>query len=247
MAVAYDNSSFTTFSATGTSHTFSHTNSGSTIVVFTYNNSDSFPISGVTYGGQALAQLSAVVTGLSVTWIKAWYLNNPPAGANDVVVSFTSDSSVRRMFGAVSFTGGLVEFDTSEASTYSETTSKSVTVTTEHDNCLIIDCCVGQRAGSAPVLVADASQTEVGAGVGFAPSDHYRMELSTKALASAGTVNMDWTATTQYMGLIAVSIMPAIINDTITVTENTSGRVFFPATLGVDPTLPHIGPKVWGT
>lgn len=106
MAIAYDSKS-SVGAATGTSLTFSFTNtSGDFVIVAGADRTGGATlVTGVTYGGSAMTKKVELNGNASYNdrAITLWVLTNPPTGANNVVVSASSSQSLR--FSAYSYSG----------------------------------------------------------------------------------------------------------------------------------------------
>lgn len=106
MAIAFDTSTGT--DGNGTTLTFSHTCTGSNLILFVSagTNVSGSIISGVTYNGVALTNINLSGTGIGSLWkTSLWYLVAPATGANNVVITGTITG---RIAGAsASYTGAL--------------------------------------------------------------------------------------------------------------------------------------------
>ena len=90
MALAIGNKTVELATPSATTRTFSHNMStgsnGYLFIVLAMSNSTTF--SGVTYGGVAMTLMSAFTTTVTNTNTNIYSLQNPPTGANNVVVTF---------------------------------------------------------------------------------------------------------------------------------------------------------------
>lgn len=90
MAIAFDTATDGGITASGTSLTWSHTCTGSDLLLRvgvrgTLEATDR--ITGVTYNGVAMTLIARVQNAFPDRWISLWELVGPASGANDVVVS----------------------------------------------------------------------------------------------------------------------------------------------------------------
>ena len=104
MAIALDVGTSGGNNGGGTSHTYSHTCTGSNLILFVgvSTNSSSDLITGVTYNSVAMTLVDKQA-GTSTNYSYLFYLINPATGANNVVVSASSSTTIYS--GAVSYTG----------------------------------------------------------------------------------------------------------------------------------------------
>lgn len=139
MAIAFDASSDGGF-VTGTSLTWSHTCTGSNLLlrVGTRGTSSSGAqnVTGVTYNSVALTKIAELTgDGGSQRALALWELKGPATGANTVAVS-GSPSDV--LVGcAASYTGVGATFDASNTAGATSATSLAVTVTPVADSCWV--------------------------------------------------------------------------------------------------------------
>ncbi|HET6349682.1 MAG TPA: hypothetical protein VFH88_11425 [Candidatus Krumholzibacteria bacterium] len=207
-AVALD--AVTTNVGTGTSVTIPHTTGIAAdrvmlVGVSLYNSSKA--VTSCTYGGTALTRLGFLDggSGSNDRRVEMWMLVNPPAGTNNVVVSFASSAKavvgVATLFG-VDQTTPSGPFVSNEANTNVAT----LTVPSAAGE-MVIDCMsVAGNAATATVgpgqtsLWNDFSRNNGGAVVGTASAE-----------AGAPSVAMTWNlSAVEYWVLGAVSLKPAI-------------------------------------
>lgn len=148
MAIAHDTSSGT--SGTGTSITWSHTCTGSNLILWVMANTSDVAansITGVTYNSVAMTLVAAQNTTQPLT-TSLWYLINPATGTNSVVVS---SSSSRNLVGQAASYTGASQTGVPDASAGNAFASSTITqsVTTVADNCWLVGAFVGNRATSA--------------------------------------------------------------------------------------------------
>src|SRR3989344_5913012 len=104
--IAHDNTT-TAYQTSGSSLTFSKTNTGSNLILFVAigTNGGTVPtVSGVTYAGDSLTSLGQIISGGSqFERTSLWYKVNPATGANNVVI--TADVAGHLTAVATSYTG----------------------------------------------------------------------------------------------------------------------------------------------
>ena len=134
MAIAFD--ATTSSGAGGSSQTWSHTCTGSNLllVVQTYSRTGASSVSGITYNGVALAKIDALNSGGVI--LETWYLIAPATGAHNVVVTWVSTGANNSAM-AYSYTGTRQSGVPDAHGTNTGTTSVSVALTTIADNCWI--------------------------------------------------------------------------------------------------------------
>jgi hypothetical protein len=142
-SVSVDNTSTHATESALTTHTYSHTVSGSDRLLIVQNAVFTFaeaPVS-VTYNGEPLTKLTDLVGGDENIRNEVWYLVAPDTGTHDVVVTYTEASEL--LSGAISFTGvhQSVPLGT-HATTSGESTSVSNTVTSAEGE-LVFDAVTG--------------------------------------------------------------------------------------------------------
>lgn len=138
MAIAYDTNTAPARTI-GTSHTFSHTCSGSDrllVVMGQDTSGGTSTVTGVTYNGVAMTKIAGAQVP-SDRQITMWYLVAPATGTNDVVV--TSSTSQNLRFHSISYTGVDQTTPTDGSNTNTSSgTSISTTITTTVDNCWMV-------------------------------------------------------------------------------------------------------------
>ena len=155
MAIAFDSKTAASGTASS-SHTFSHTCTGSDLILFVTATSANGGVTGVTYNSVPMTQINSTVTDTVVLTTSLWYLINPATGANNVVISTSSATGTTGS--SASYTGvsqtGQPDASTTVAS--STTTSYSSSVTSVADNCWTI---ATSRTGNGFALTAGANTT----------------------------------------------------------------------------------------
>lgn len=181
MAIAFD--AHTTFKeTTGTSLTFSHTCTGSNLVLWVnvLIQSGTDLVTGVTYNGVAMTRAGTpAVQGTQTDY--GYYLYNPATGSNSVVVS--TSSSVQIDAHSTSFTG----VDSGHTPAYNtgggaSGTQLSVSVTTTVDNSWLVG---GSRNNFGPTS-GGTNTTWRETATSFGMSD------SNGALSPAGSYSQTW-------------------------------------------------------
>ncbi len=123
---------------TGTSHTFSHTCTGSDLRLYVQAKlaSASDLITGVTYNGVAMTRVDKATQGSETVYL--YRLCGPAVGAHNVVIS--ASGSVRIDGRSSSYTGASQSNtgDASATATTASATSLAVSLTVSHLNCWIV-------------------------------------------------------------------------------------------------------------
>lgn len=142
MAIAFDaatNDSFTV----GTSHTFSHTVTGSNPVLLVGVQGDNSTgadtgITGVTYNGVAMTLVDVVWRGVGKRACYLWRLAGPATGAHNVVISASSSVFIQGY--SVSYTGvdQTTPIDSHNTTSGSSGTSLTASTTVVAANCWLV-------------------------------------------------------------------------------------------------------------
>lgn len=141
MAIAFDAKAES--SVTSTSLTYSHTCTGSNLIlwvgVVTYGNALDH-VTGVTYNGVAMTRTTNGFNNNSASGpaVYLYYLVNPSTGANNVVISVDSSRLIIGL--SASYTGAAQsgQPDNSATNQTASGTSLSVSLTTVADNCWLV-------------------------------------------------------------------------------------------------------------
>lgn len=137
MAIAFDASAFSSWT-TGTSHTLSHTCTGSNGILFwsTLSLSSSDIVTWVTYNWVSMTRIDYIWW--TWEWIYLYYLLNPATGANNIVA--TTSSSVTMYAESSSYTGVKQSWqpDSTWRSVYATQANMSTSTTTVADNSWIV-------------------------------------------------------------------------------------------------------------
>lgn len=116
-------------------------------------------VSGITYGGEALAKLTRVLWN-TTHYIELWYLVNPPTGVNNVIVTYTGNTYDACV--SLSYTGvdPNIPFGALQAASGNSNTPTAPTVTSETGEVVIDIAGVAQTPIST--FTPGALQTERG-------------------------------------------------------------------------------------
>ena len=197
MAIAFD-ASTDGGTATATSFTWSHTNTGSNLILFVGLLSQADPglITGITYAAAAMDAVNEIVPQANET-IYLFLKMAPASGANNVVAS--ASSSVTMYGDSTSYTGAA-QTDQPDAQ-FAETevtATKTTSVTTIADNCWLTGFARNgaMAAGTATTMRAGINNT-VGA-----------MD-SNGAKSPAGSYSLQTTQTSASTGHCIASFAPA--------------------------------------
>jgi len=191
MAIAFDAATTGAKGGTGSTLTYSHTCTGSDLVLLVFVESRSNDVTGVTYATVAMTQVgSAQVSGDGLTTNTAWRLAGPATGANNVVVTITGTNHVAST--ALSYTGvdQTTPVANSAAATGSSTTP-SVNVTATSTDQMVVDG-AGTRMNATDTTTAGANQTER-ADVTATGGDPNQQCFSSDEQGANGTITMSWT------------------------------------------------------
>jgi hypothetical protein len=193
------------------SHSFSHTCSGSSRVLYVWartRNTSNRSSTAVSYASVAMTKIASTVNLAGDIYQELWRLIAPATGSNTVQVTINGTSVTRTVLSAISFTGA---HQTTPEGTIvkNETTgtSSSLNVTVAAGG-MAMDSLVVQGGTVTPTL--GAGQTSR-----FGPHANALCEATTDVVGSteggSGTVAMSWTAIDNfyYFSHIAVPIGPA--------------------------------------
>lgn len=216
MAIAYDASSSVYNGTAATSHTLSHTCTGSNrVLVVGTRTYDANAITGVTYNGVSMTEVGTSVT-LGSDAFRRWILVNPDSGANNIVASLSSSRRIEIY--AISLTGAKqsAQPDASATATGSST-SATGSVTTVADNSWVVAFAESNGASGAwssstncTVVQSITDRGAAGYGGPKTPAGSFTQAIS---VASTG----GW-------GFAQVSVAPSpgtdfSVSDTATATE----------------------------
>lgn len=218
MAIQFDSSTAPAYSGAATTVTFSHTCSGTDRILFVHGTGNQSPTStlSATYNGVSMTEvnrsLDSVGTGVP-TYL--WYMINPPTGANNVVVTSSSNGVVGS---AVSYTGvnqttPIPESNATPLNTSTTSMTKSLT-TTVNNSWLVMTF----RTGSGSTLTAGAgtsvrTQPEI---VAFGAGSF----IDSNSALATGSNTLGVTCTSQFFGgQIIVSLSPTVISPSFRVRQ----------------------------
>lgn len=223
MALAIDATSNSGDLTSVSSATWSHTCTGSNLILIVGANSrgvksdTNTTVTGVTYNGVALTKIRAdQIDGSSAPDTfrgrsELWYLIAPATGAHNVVVTLTGTVTATGC-GAVSFTGaiqGAGAIDAHNGATANTDTTPSVNVTVVASNCYLIDTIYSR----SDTLAKDASQTTIMAIASNGGGDDSAMTY--KVSPGTGAQTMAWTSGAEDSALSAVSIAPLVSSTSV--------------------------------
>lgn len=219
--VVYDNATAAQSAVNTTTHTFTHTASGTNRVVYvsaTIDSNTAMGITSVTYGGQAMTLVGSLAPTVSNRQIHVYRLIAPPTGAQDVVVNWTTSST--GFFTAVSYTGvNQTTPDGAVATAGGNTASSTASVTASNGDRVVGFYAFNNLATTKLVSGTRRALQGDGAYMGTAVSDG--------AVTGNANAVLD-IASAQFNGVLAFAIKPASVsmpphtrNTTITVNPST--------------------------
>lgn len=138
--------------------TFAHTCSGADRVLFVSYQGDNGAadlVTGVTYNGVALTHVASFLNNNN-RWIGLWYLVNPAAGANNVVITVSANSVLFPI--AWSYTGAIAPEANATGTKAGGAGNVTLTVTTLTDQAWVVGAVVSSASGGG--LSAGAATTE---------------------------------------------------------------------------------------
>lgn len=205
MAIAFDAKTAPS-TTTGTTHTFSHTCTGSDRVLYVFGHdraTGATQVTGVTYAGAAMTKVTEL-DGTATTNDRAitmWRLIAPATGANNVVVTSSVSNNLR--FASASYTG--VDQTTPEngidTSVGTAVTTISTDITTTIENCWMIQFSKDQNGRTYTNSTGDNIRNNTDAG------GHMFCDTGTSFAAGSNTITNTMTSTS--LGALAVAIRPA--------------------------------------
>jgi len=166
MAIAFDVAT-NGGSTTATSLTYAHTCTGDNRILFVGvlgNVSDTYNITGVTYGGVSLTQISTAIRIPTDRIFGLWMLVNPASGSNDVVASSSPSGFIQP--DSFSYTGALQTGQPDATGTNVSTTGTSLTasVTTVADKSwafAYFSCRTGVTSAGASTTSRDLTTSQL--------------------------------------------------------------------------------------
>ncbi len=216
-------------SSTGTSKTYSHTCTGSNLILFVGVIGDvtNDNVTGVTYAGTAMTKVNGVLIPGN-RYMTLWYLSNPSTGANNVVVS--ASSSILIGSGAVSYTGTdqTQVLDTDiirNTNTVNPGTSITTSVTTVTDNCWVMNF----TAANSSLVTAGTGTTARkidSATYGWLLGDNNAPKTPAGSVSETVGITSNVAAgmlMASFAPYVAVTDLSISVNDTSTITEDLTG------------------------
>lgn len=189
--------------------TYTHTDGSGVnrlLIVCTFQAQVADSTTGVTYGGSAMTKVTTVAAdaGINIYRIDMWYLLNPAAGANSVVIT-TSSGTVSGL--STSYTGaGAPEVSTANGPT-AGITSLTTSVTTLTDTDWTVLC--GSGGSGNPSAGTGTTARQVG-GTLSAPGGSIFGD-SNAAITPPASHSMTFTqATSQNMNAVMAAITPFV-------------------------------------
>ena len=177
-------------------HTHNTGDDGLIVAQFTMSNSRTY--SGCTYGGQAMTELYQINRSGLGQRMCFYYLENPPTGNNDLVVSFSGSQWNPISIHIRSFTGsgGVGASARSGASA----TPNTKTLTVEDDSLIMITSCsintiLTQEIpeGTTRTFTTHNTNRQVATGAISANAGHSAGTIDLKSTSSHGSVSLDRT------------------------------------------------------
>jgi len=201
MAIALDVATGGGNNGGGTSHTFSHTCTGSNLILFVSigTNSSSDLITGVTYNGVAMTLVDKQ-QGTSTNYAYLYYLINPTTGAHNVVISASSSTTIYS--DSVSYTGVRQSAQPDSKNKGTETGATfTLSTTVVSSNCWLVSNAIdfdGASAGAGTTLRVQSGASNVG---------------DSNAVVGTGSQSMAWnvSATTNPTSGVIASFAPSIV------------------------------------
>lgn len=190
MALSFDAFTDGNFTS-GTSHTFSHTCTGSNGILWVHamKNSNTDTITGATYNGVAMTLIQKI-TGNATRYLYSFYLINPASGAHNVVI--TSSGSTAIGGNAASYAGAKQSGQPDASTSASKTATSSPatwSITSVADNCWSVLATLG---ANNVVPVASTGSTLRGTNTTYADAKIFD---SNSAITPAGAYSMSVTFT----------------------------------------------------
>lgn len=158
MAIAFDTATVQVFASGASPQTWSHTCTGTNLVLLVFLIDQSATATGITYNGVAMTSLiSGTSSGGSP--YSCWGLVNPATGAHTVSVAYTGTTTVRGFSASYS---GVKQTGLPDASTAAGASSSaspfSHSITTVADSSWIVAAC-DEEAGVASSMTAGTNMT----------------------------------------------------------------------------------------
>ena len=177
-------------------HTQNTGNDGLIIAQFTMSNSRTY--SGCTYGGQAMTQLYQINRSGLGQRMAFFYLENPPTGSNNLVVSFSGSQWNPISMHIRSFTnsGGVG----ASGRTGGQSTPNTQSLTVEDDSLIMITSCsinaiTSQQIpqGTNRAYTQHNTNRQVATGAISADTGHSAGSISLRSTSTSGNLTLDRT------------------------------------------------------
>jgi hypothetical protein len=200
MAIAFDTSSTSTMTSESV-ETFSHTCTGSNLVLFVHcgGGGNDASVASVTYNTVSLTQGKRETGSAGGFWAEVWYLIAPATGAHNVVVTLNTADDVE--VAASSYTG------VAQTSTFGTWASVGNTAGTDHT--LDVSSAVGETVVDFAFLSDETTDLTAGAG----QTERYDYAGTQRVWSStepgATTVTMSWSDGAFRYDQVAVSMRAA--------------------------------------
>jgi uncharacterized repeat protein (TIGR01451 family) len=208
---------FSNAAQTATSHSFSY-NSGTTgtnrvlIVGISYRNRDNETITGVTYNGVAMTQVGAV-NNANDAQVYIFRLVNPPTGANNLDVTWSSALNQGAVVGAVTYSGVNQTTPTGTfASNSGSSTTPSVTVTGAVGQ--LVFGVVGGRTNNVDYTATTSGATQLWTSRPF----NQQTSGSAQTLPGVASAALTWSGSNNSWAAAGVSLNPVVAGLTPVVT-----------------------------
>lgn len=218
MAIAFD-AAASVGSNTGTPFTWSHTCTGSNLVLLVaVSLRGQTTVSSISYNGVALSKLDSDTTGTTGSDARSelWALVNPATGAHTVSVALSGSdraAGVSVSLTGASQTGGAATFGTAAKANGTGTTPSVVATSAAGE--LVIDALGLYIAGANPTLTVDGSQTE-NAQDRSTNGGGSNVKGGSSREAGAASVTMSWSnADSRAWAIVAVGVKPVPAAQTV--------------------------------
>lgn len=203
-------------------HTYSHTCTGSNLVLVVGAGLDRIGIpSSASYN--AVAMTAQTLVGGIAPYGRQWTLVNPATGAHTVSVSCGGTSSAGGIISVSSSYTGVDQ--TTPVGTTNTATANNVALSTTYANSYIVDMIIEQS--DTDTLVKGASQTLLYSLKGGPSGSMANGASSYQATTTTGSYTMSWSGDTGGPKIMALELQPFVpppltfsVADSITITEN---------------------------
>ena len=177
-------------------HTHNTGSNGLIIAQFCMSNSRNY--TGCTYGGQAMTQLYQINRGGLSQRMAFFYLENPPTGNNNLVVSFSGSQWNPISIHIRSFTGsGGIG---ASGRTGAQNTPHTKTITVEEDSLIMITSCCNSviltqqiPQGTNRTFTTHNTNKQVATGAISANAGHSAGDVNVRATSASANITLDRT------------------------------------------------------